>query len=146
MTTSLAAIVALRRRVGLIRRTLAPHRDALSTLGLPRLGLEDTFGQPWPGLVDRLESAMAATEGLRDSLLGTFDIHMGRVSQRANDVMRVLTLLSAILLPAVVLGGIMGMNFKVAFFDDPMNFWYVLLGMGVMTTLILIVARWRRWL
>ncbi len=142
----LAAIVALRRRVALIRRTLAPHRDALSTLGLPRLGLEDTFGQPWPGLVDRLEGAMAATEGLRDSLLGTFDIHMGRVSQRANDVMRVLTLLSAILLPAVVLGGIMGMNFKVAFFDDPMNFWYVLLGMGVMATLILIVARWRRWL
>jgi magnesium transporter len=142
----LAAIVALRRRVGLIRRTLAPHRDALSTLGLPRLGLEDEFGQPWPGLVDRLEGAMGATAGLRDSLLGTFDIHMGRVSQRANEVMRLLTLLSAILLPAVVLGAIMGMNFKITFFDDPAGFWYVLLGMAVMAVVILLVARWRRWL
>ncbi|HET8786679.1 MAG TPA: CorA family divalent cation transporter, partial [Candidatus Limnocylindrales bacterium] len=82
----LAAIVGLRRRISLIRRTLAPHRDAFSTLGLPRLGIEDAIGKPWPGLVDRLEGAMAAVEGLRDGLLGTFDIHMGRVSQRANDV------------------------------------------------------------
>ena len=39
---------------------------------------------------------MSAVEGLRECLLGTFDIHMGRVSQRANDVMKTLTLLSAI--------------------------------------------------
>jgi Mg2+ and Co2+ transporter CorA len=71
---------------------------------------------------------------------------MGRVSQRANDVMRTLTLLSAILLPAVVLAGIMGMNFKLAFFDDPTNFFYVLVGMGLMAVLILLVARWRHWL
>jgi magnesium transporter len=142
----LAAIVALRRRVSLIRRTLAPHRDAFSTLGLPRLGIEDAIGKPWPGLVDRLEAAMTAVEGLRDGLLGTFDIHMGRVSQRANDVMRTLTLLSAVLLPAVVLAGIMGMNFKLAFFDETGNFWLVLGGMALLAVTILAVARLRRWL
>jgi len=56
----LAAIVDLRRRIGLVRRTLAPHRDAFSSLGLPQLGIEDSVGKPWPGLVDRLEAAMAA--------------------------------------------------------------------------------------
>jgi magnesium transporter len=142
----LGAIVGLRRRIGLMRRTLAPHRDALSTIGLPDMGTAESLGRPDPRLVDRLEGAMSAIEGLRDSLLGTFDIHMGRVSQRANDVMRTLTLLSAILLPAVVLAGIMGMNFRLAFFDDPTNFWYVLVGMGLMALLILVVARWRHWL
>ena len=142
----LTAIVALRRRISLMRRTLAPHRDALSTVGLPEMGTEKALGRPYPGLIDRLEGAMAAIEGLRDGLLGTFDIHMGRVSQRANDVMRTLTLLSAILLPAVVLAGIMGMNFKLAFFDDPRYFWYVLAGMLVMAGAILLVARWRNWL
>jgi magnesium transporter len=142
----LAAIVALRRRISLIRRTLAPHRDAFSTLGLPRLGIEDSIGKPWPGLVDRLEAAMTAVEGLREGLIGTFDIHMGRVSQRANDVMRTLTLLSAVLLPAVVLAGIMGMNFKLGFFDDTSNFWLVLGGMAVLAVAILGVARLRRWL
>ncbi len=142
----LAAIVALRHRVGLMRQTLAPHRDALSTLALPELDVEEAIGRPWPGLVDRLEAAMGVTETLRQGLLGTFDIHMGRVSQRANDVMRTLTLLSAVLLPAVVLAGIMGMNFKLTFFDDATNFWFVLAGMVVLAVSILGVARWRRWL
>ena len=142
----LAAIVGLRRRISLVRRTLAPHRDAFSTLGLPRLGLEDAVGKPWPGLVDRLEGAMAAVEALRDGLLGTFDIHMGRVSQRANDVMRTLTLLSAVLLPAVVLAGIMGMNFKLGFFDEASNFWLVIGGMGVFAVALLAIARIRHWL
>ena len=66
---------------------------------------------------------MAAIEALRDGLLGTFDIHMGRVSQRANDVMSALTLLSAVLLPAVVLAGVMGMNFKLAVLRRRRQLW-----------------------
>jgi magnesium transporter len=142
----LSAIVALRRRIGLVRRTLAPHRDALSTLGLPEMNVEKTVGRPWPGLVDRLEAAMSAIEGLREGLIGTFDIHIGRVSHRANDVMRILTLLSAVLLPAVVLAGIMGMNFDLGFFEDATNFWLVIAGMGALAATILAIARWRRWL
>ncbi len=142
----LSEIVALRRRIAFVRRTLAPHRDALSTLAMPEMRVAETVGQPWPGLVDRLEGAMSAVESLRDSLLGTFDIYMGRVSQRANDVMRTLTLLSAVLLPAVVLAGVMGMNFKLPFFDESGNFWIILASMGGLAILILGIARWRRWI
>ena len=142
----LGEMVALRRRVAEVRRTLAPHREALTLLGQPELGADEGIGRPWPGLVERLDGAMVAVEGLRDALLGTFDIHMGRVSKRANDVMRTLTLLSAILLPAVVLAGIMGMNFKLPFFEDASNFWLVAGAMGAMAAAILGVAAWRRWL
>jgi magnesium transporter len=106
---------------------------------------EEIVGQPWPGLIDRLESAMDAVEGLREGLIGTFDIHMSRVSQRANDVMRTLTLLSAVLLPAVVLAGIMGMNFKLDFFDTTTNFWLVIVAMVLLAVTILGVARARGW-
>jgi magnesium transporter len=142
----LGGIVSIRRRIGLIRRTLAPHREALATLARPEMRVEETVGQPWPGLVDRLEGALGAIDGLRDSLLGTYDIHMGRVSQRANDVMKTLTLLSAVLLPAVVLAGIMGMNFKLTFFDDTTNFFIVLGIMAVMAGTILGISRWRGWI
>jgi magnesium transporter len=142
----LGRIVSIRRRIGLIRRTLAPHREALAALARPEMRVEETVGQPWPGLVDRLEGALGAIDGLRDSLLGTYDVHMGRVSQRANDVMKTLTLLSAILLPAVVLAGIMGMNFKLTFFDDATNFWIVIGIMATMAVLILGLSRWRGWI
>jgi magnesium transporter len=71
---------------------------------------------------------------------------MGRSAQRANDVMKALTLVSAVFLPAVVLAGVMGMNFKVAFFDDPNNFFIVVGAMAVIAVGLLVVAKWRRWI
>ena len=142
----LGALVSLRRRIGLARRTLAPHREALAALARPEMESEDSVGQPWPALVDRLEGALGAIDSVRDSLLGTYDIYMGRVSQHANDVMKTLTLLSGVLLPAVVLAGIMGMNFEMPFFDDTMNFWIVVGSMIAMAVAILGVARWRDWI
>ena len=142
----LGAIVALRRRIGLVRRTLAPHRVAFAALARPEMELHKELGEQWPGLTERLDRALEAVENLRELLLGTFDIHMGRTAQDANDVMKVLTLLSAVLLPAVVLAGVMGMNFQLPFFDDTSNFWLVILAMTVFAGVILVSARRRRWI
>ena len=127
----LGRIVRLRRLIGVIRRSLVAHRPAFAALARPEMELHEELGRPWPGLGDRLERALEGVESLRDSLLGTFDIHMGRAAQQANEVMKVLTILSAILLPSVVLAGIMGMNFQVPFFDNADNFSLVL---GAMVT------------
>ncbi len=142
----LTKIVAVRRRVSLIRRTLAPHRAAFAAFARPEMELHKELGRPWPGLTERLERSLDAVENLRDLLLGTFDIHMGRAAQDANDVMKVLTLLSAILLPSVVLAGVMGMNFPLPFFDDPSHFWWVITAMVAFGVVMLGFARWRHWL
>ncbi len=141
----LDGIVALRRRANLIRRVLAPHRGAVAGLVGPETRADEALGQPWPGLVERLEGAISAAEALRDALLGTYDIHMGRAAQRANGVMLALTLLSAILLPAVVLAGVMGMNFKLPFFEEAQNFYWVIVAMIAFAALLLGFAKWRRW-
>ncbi len=142
----LARIVALRRRIGTIRRTLTPHRVAFSALARPDMQLHDELGQPWPGLTERLDRAIDSIENLRELLLGTYDIHMGRAAQDANEIMKRLTLLSAVLLPAVVLAGIMGMNFGMPFFEDTANFWFVVGAMTVFGVTLLGAARWRGWL
>jgi magnesium transporter len=142
----LARLVDLRRRIGGVRQSLAPQREAFAPLGRPDMALHDELGRPWPELLGRLERALDSVEHLRESLLGTYDIYMGRLSQRSNDVMKALTILSAILLPSVVLAGVMGMNFKVGFFDEPSYFFVVIAAMGAMAVVILGVARWRDWL
>jgi Mg2+ and Co2+ transporter CorA len=142
----LEQIVAMRGRIAFVRRTLAPHRAALAALARPEMQAEGSVGQPWPALTDRLEGAMSSVEALRDALLGTYDIYMGRAAQRSNDVMKALTLVSAVFLPAVVTAGIMGMNFKLPFFDDPINFYLVVGAMIVFAVSLLVAARWRHWI
>lgn len=142
----LERLVDLRQRIGAVRRALAPQREAFAPLGRPDMALHEELGRPWPELLGRLERALDSVEHLRESLLGTYDIYMGRLAQRSNDVMKVLTILSAILLPSVVLAGVMGMNFKAGFFDEPANFFVVIGVMVAMSGVILGLARWRRWL
>jgi len=142
----LGHLVEIRKRIGFVRRTLAPHRSALAALGRPEMSAEGGLGEPWPGLAERLEGAMSAIESLRDGLLGTYDIHMGRQAQRTNEVMKALTMVSAVFLPAVVLAGIMGMNFKQPFFDEPSNFFLAIGAMALMAIGLLAIARWRRWI
>jgi Mg2+ and Co2+ transporter CorA len=143
--TFLSEVVTLRRRISALRRTLAPHRAAFGPLARPDLHVPE-LGRPWPGLVERLERTVDATESARDLLLGSFDVYMARAAHRTNNVMKVLTVLNAILLPSIVLAGVMGMNFKIPFFDDPNNFWLVVGGMLGLATAVVGMSRWRGWL
>jgi magnesium transporter len=142
----LSELVSVRHRLAVIRRALAPHRDAFAHMARPDFELHDELGRPWPGLLDRFERAMDAVESAWVFLVGSFDIYIGRAAQRSNDVMKVLTLLSAVLLPAVVLAGIFGMNFELAIFDNAANVWLVIGVMVALAAAILTAARWRRWL
>lgn len=142
----LDTVLTLRRRIARLRRALAPNREALLPLERPDFELRTDLGPVWPGIIQRLERAIDGLENARELLVGSFDLYLGRASQRTNDVMKVLTLVSAIALPGIVLAGVMGMNFKLPFFDDSGNFFVVVAAMVVFAIGILAVARWRRWI
>jgi Mg2+ and Co2+ transporter CorA len=141
----LREVVTLRRRVALLRRSLAPLRVALAPLARPDAENPEV-GRPWPGLLDRLERVIDTVENARELLIGSFDVFMARHAERTNDIMKALTILNAVLLPAVVVAGVMGMNFRLGFFDQPVNFWFVLAAMLALATAIIGFSRWRGWI
>ena len=133
-------LVALRREVAVLRRALNQQREVFYTLERPGIILGDSESAAWPQIADRFRQAVDAVENARELLVGTFDIVISRSGQRTNDVMRVLTVVSSVLLPAVVIAGVMGMNFKAPLFDDPDNF-YIVIGATVALALsILVIA------
>jgi len=142
----LARVVELRGRIGLLRRWLAPNRDAIAPLVRPDFELHGDIVPSWPGLLDRLQLVIGAVENARELLVGSLDIYLGRSAQRSNDVMKTLTIVSSIALPAVVLAGVMGMNFHLEFFDNAQNFYVVIVAMLLISITILLLARWRRWI
>ena len=141
-------LVQMRRRIARVRRILTPHRSVLAELVRPDFlpALNDGQRAALTQVQVRLDAASEAVSHAREMLIGTFDVHMTRTAQRTNDIMRVLTLASVILLPSVVLAGVMGMNFRVGMFDNPDLFWVVIGLMGAMAAVTLIWARWRGWL
>jgi magnesium transporter len=142
----LKELVSARHRIAILRRTLAPQREVYAALTRPTEDDSSPIGAPWPELTSRLERAIEAVDSTRDSVLGSFDIVMTRTGQRTNDIMRVLTVISSVLLPAVVVGGVMGMNFHPAFFDEPSYFFAVVGIMVALAVVTLLVARRRGWL
>lgn len=141
----LAQVVTLRRRVATLRRALAPLRVAIAPLARPDMEIAE-LGKPWPGLLDRLERTIDTVENARELLLGSFDVFMARNAERANDIMKSLTILNAVLLPAVVIAGMLGMNFALPFFEDIDNFWYVILGVTALSTATLAFSRRQGWI
>jgi Mg2+ and Co2+ transporter CorA len=140
-------LVEVRHQVALLRRGLFGQQPVFNSLVRPIEGdRKNPVGQPGPELLDLLERMLQTVDQLREQLVGSFDIIQGRTAQHTNDVVRVLTVVSAVLLPSVVVAGVMGMNFKVGLFEEPSNFFVVVGAMALLAVVILVVARVRGWL
>jgi Mg2+ and Co2+ transporter CorA len=142
----LDAMVRLRRRISDLRRWLAPQRAVVADLTRPIEDEPSPIGQPDARLLAHLERTFDSIDRAREQLLGTFDIAMTRTGQRTNDVMKLLTIVSAVLLPSVVIAGIMGMNFQAELFDQAGLFYVVVGAMALLAIGTLALARWRRWI
>lgn len=138
----------LRRQVTRLRRALSPHRDVFAPLSNPNSELlpSPEAAPDFLRLLQRLEHALEEVNTTREMIAVSFDIHMTEIAQNTNDIMKRLTLASVLLLPAVLLAGIMGMNFKVGLFEDPSMFWVTIFVMGFLAFCTLIYARFRKWL
>ena len=104
-------IFALKRGLIELRRVLTNMRDVASHL--QRLETELIQRDLWPFLrdvYDHLARAVETVEMHRDLLAGAMDIYLSSVANRTNQVMKVLTVLGTIALPAIVISGFYGMN------------------------------------
>jgi magnesium transporter len=144
----LEELVAGRRHISRLRRLLAPHRDVFSMLAQPdsKVFTASESAEAFERLQERLEQAIGAVDQAREMLMGSFEVFMTQTTQRTNDIMKVLTVASVLLLPSIVIAGIMGMNFKVRLFDIPELFWVTITVMLALAATTLVVARWRKWI
>ena len=148
--TILDDLVRLRRRIASLRHIVSRHRRLFAALSGPDMR-QVVHGQDAVSdlqqVATRYEAAVLAVESSRDALLGSFDVYMTRTAQRTNDVMKVLTIATVLLLPGGVIAGLLGMNVIVPLDkDDPMSFWLVVGGVAVLAIVVLVAARRRRWI
>ena len=141
-------LVAIRRQVGVFRRALSAHRSALTALTHPELEAlgDDASGERFQSLLRRFEATVQEARDARESTVGSFDVLIARTGHRTNDIMKILTLTSVILLPGAVIAGVMGMNFKLDFFEATWLFYVVLGTILAIAAVTAGVAKLRGWI
>jgi magnesium transporter len=110
---TLAEIHELRTQVVFLRKSVWPLREAMNTLEKTesalvnkstRVFLRDTYDHTIH-LIDTIET-------YRDVAASLFEMYLSMVSNRMNEVMKVLTIIATIFIPITFVAGIYGMNFE----------------------------------
>src|SRR5262249_23807294 len=111
--TTLTRIHATRRLIQALARTMRQHREALNALArddIPRvtapvrLYFRDTY--------DHALQITEMLESYREIAVSLMEVYLSSVSNRMNEVMKVLTVIATIFIPLTFLVGVYGMNFK----------------------------------
>ena len=145
----LGRMVALRRRVSKLRALLVAQRDVFYGLSRPDFALvTDSGAAPfYEALVQRFQRALDEVERSRDVVVGSFELFTSRTSQQTNDLVKVLTFLTAIVGFCAAIAGLMGMNFKLAFFETGMTGFLIVTGaLAVIALCAVAYARYRDWI
>jgi magnesium transporter len=109
-----ARIALLRREIVTTLRAISPVRDLLA--GLLRSDnplLTEAIRKYFKDVQDHIVQAVDSAESLRDVTSALQELAMNQVNMRTNEVVKTFTIITTLLAPATVIGGIFGMNFDV---------------------------------
>lgn len=137
----------LRRALVTMRRVLAPQRDVFGLLarrGDPRVA--ERTALYFRDVYDHLVRLHEAIEAGRDLLANAFDAYRSMVSNRTNEIMKRLTILSAIFLPLTFITGFFGQNFEHLPFSSDALMYAMIAACLVIPTGMLVWFYRSRWL
>ena len=138
----------VRRELVVMRRVGWPQREALRALAtVPSPFVSDAVRPYLLSSEQHLTQAMEAIDSARETATSLVELHLANVSQRTNEVMKVLTLMASIFIPLTFIAGIYGMNFdNMPELHDPRGYFTVLGVMGLTAVGMILYFRRKGWL
>ncbi len=144
----LQQIFGLRKDIMRLRSIATQELDVINRLALGEFETLSPHGLLLArDLYDHLYRLSEKAGGFRDLIMGLLDAYLSQVSNRMNEVMKVLTIIATIMLPLSIVVGYYGMNFTtIPGLHHPYGWLYTLIGMGVMISGMLGYFRYRKWI
>lgn len=146
-TRSLARINQLRKELIVMKRNIAPVRELVN--GFIRSEsdlLDDRTTKYFKDVYDHIVQAYDFTENYRDMMMSMQDIYINNVNLRMNEVMKVMAIVTCLMAPATVIGGIFGMNFEaIPLLHNKWGFYISVAAMLFIPLIMLYIFRKRGW-
>lgn len=144
----LQSIHHLKRQMLFVRRAIWPLRDVVAHLERSEFeGFQDSTHPYLRDLYDHVAQVMDNIDTFRDMLSNLLDNYLSLVSNRVNDVMKVLTIVATIFIPLTFIAGVYGMNFThMPELHSPWGYPAVLTVMATVFVGMLMFFRRKKWL
>jgi magnesium transporter len=144
---ALREIFSLKKDVLHLRRVVNPQREVLNRLARAEhkaVSKEETVY--FRDVYDHIYRVSEMLESFRDVLSSSLEVYLTVVANRTNEVMKVLTTFSIVLMTGALIAGLYGMNVDLPGGKSPSIF-YILLGvMAALSVGLLVFFRKRRWI
>jgi len=106
-------IQILKKEILRIRRAVVPLREVINRLEKTDTPLIETRTQNYiRDLYDHIIQVSESVDIYREMIWGLMDMYMTTISNKMNEVMKVLTIMASIFIPLTFMAGIYGMNFE----------------------------------
>jgi len=147
-STILRRIHYLKRNMTILRKAVWPLREAVAALERSESSLiAEATNIYLRDVYDHTIQVMDTIESYRDTLSGMLDVYLSSLSNRMNEIMKVLTIIATIFIPLTFLAGVYGMNFD--YMPELRWRWGYFMAWGVMIAVALVMLklfRKNRWL
>jgi magnesium transporter len=110
---AMARINRLRKELIVLKRNIMPVRDLVASIIRSESALLDERTEKYfKDVYDHIVQAADLSENYRDVMTSMQDLYINNVNLKMNEVMKVMAVVTCLLAPATVIGGIFGMNFE----------------------------------
>ena len=144
---SLAKINQLRKEMIVLKRNIAPVREMVGGILRSESDLiEERTEKYFKDVYDHIVQATDLAENYRDMMMNLQDLYLSNVNLKLNEVMKVMAIVTCLMAPATVIGGIFGMNFDVMpWLHNSVGFFFAVAVMLIVPIIMLIIFRRRGW-
>lgn len=145
--SALGELVSLRKELIVLKRNITPVRDMISAvLRSDNELLNERTIKYFKDVSDHITQAYELVENYRDMMMNLHDLYLSKVNLRMNEVMKVMAIVTCLLAPAAVIGGIFGMNFdKIPWLHNRYGFYIAVALMFIIPFGMIYIFRKRRW-
>jgi magnesium transporter len=144
---TLARINMLRKEMIILKRSIGPVRELVNGILRSESDLiEERTEKYFKDVYDHIIQANDLSENYRDMMMNLQDLYLSNVNLKMNEVMKVMAVVTCLLAPATVIGGIFGMNFDVIPFAHEHVGFYSIVGLMVFIPLLMLyIFKKRGW-
>jgi magnesium transporter len=144
---ALTHITQLRKELIVLKRNITPVRELVNGFLRTESGLiEDRHTKYFKDVYDHIIQAIDLSDNYRDVMVSLHDLHINNVNMKMNEVMKVMAIVTCLLAPATVIGGIFGMNFEsIPYLHNEYGFWAAVFVMLIIPIIMVWLFRKRGW-